>query len=151
MSHGGNAWVYVNAQVFDRAHVYGRAQVYDNAHVYGMAHVYGNAMISGNAVVRGNALVYGDAWVCGGVWRKSPCYIQGTRWAVHPSSPETIRCGCQNHTWKEWHDRYKEISARYGGDDVLEEYILYFNLLCDIYGHKECKIGGNDGTTDRAI
>lgn len=33
--------------------------------------------------------------------------------------------------WVEWHDHYVEISAQHDANDVLEEYIRYFNLLCD--------------------
>lgn len=102
----------------------------------------GDAWVSGNASVSGNARVYGDACVYGGTWNVSPCYIQGTRWPVNISSPETVRCGCQDHTWQEWHDKYKAISRLHGANDVLEEYICYFNLLCVMYGHEDCRIGG---------
>ena len=88
----------------------------------------------------GNAWVCGDAKVCGGKWDKSPCFIQGTIWSINISSPNTVRCGCQNHTWQKWHDSYAAISRLHGADDVLEEYIRYFNLLCDMYGHEDCKI-----------
>ena len=114
-----------------------------------------DAWASGNAKVCGNARVYG------GSWGKPPCYINGTRWSVNTSTPETVRIGCQDHTWHEWHDRYQEISREHNADDVLGEYILYFNLLCNLYGHADCRIvrfddealrggemGGNDGTTD---
>ena len=86
------------------------------------------------------ACVSGDACVCGGKWDKSPCFIQGTRWSINISSPNTVRCGCQKHTWQKWHDSYAAISRLHGADDVLEEYIRYFNLLCDMYGHEDCKI-----------
>lgn len=88
----------------------------------------------------GAAWVSGDAWVCGGKWDKSPCFIQGTRWSINISSPNTVRCGCQEHTWQKWHDSYAAISRLHGADDVLEEYIRYFNLLCGMYGHEDCKI-----------
>lgn len=73
------------------------------------------------------------------------CCIQGTRWTINISSPHTVRCGCQNHTWQEWHDHYAEISKEHGADDVLEEYIRYFNLLCEMYGHEDCKIEREEG------
>lgn len=82
----------------------------------------------------------GDAWVYGGKWDKSPCFIQGTKWSINISSPNTVRCGCQDHTWQKWHDSYAAISRLHNADDVLEEYIRYFNLLCDMYGHEDCKI-----------
>ncbi len=88
----------------------------------------------------GNAWVRDDARVRGGKWDKSPCLIQGTRWSINISSPNTIRCGCQDHTWQKWHNSYAAISRLHGADDVLEEYIRYFNLLCDMYGHEDCKI-----------
>lgn len=94
----------------------------------------------GSAWVYDDARVCGDAQVYGGEWEKSPCYIQGTRWAINISSNDTVQCGCQNHTWQEWHDRYLEISNAHDADDVLEEYIRYFNLLCDMYGHADCRI-----------
>lgn len=112
----------------------GDAWVSDNAWVYGNARVYGDAR------VYGNAWVYGDAWVHGGEWENSPLYIQGSIWPFNISSPETIRCGCQDHTWQEWHDHYREISAEHDADGVLEEYIKYFNLACELYGHEDCKI-----------
>lgn len=93
-----------------------------------------------NAWVYGDAWVYDDAWVYGGSWKTSPCYINGTRWSVNISSPGTVRIGCQDHTWQEWHDRYQEISSEHNAGDVLEEYIRYFNLLCDMYGHADCRI-----------
>ena len=120
----------------------GDAWVYSNARVYGGARVFGDALVYGDACVYGDARVSGDAWVYGGTWNVSPCYIQGTRWSVNISSPETVRCGCQDHTWQEWHDKYKAISRVHGADDVLEEYICYFNLLCVMYGHEDCRIGG---------
>lgn len=88
----------------------------------------------------GNAKVYGDAEVYGGKWDKSPCFIQGTKWSINISSPNTVRCGCQDHTWQKWHDSYAAISRLHNADDVLKEYIRYFNLLCDMYGHEDCKI-----------
>ena len=111
-----------------------------SAWVYGNARVFGDARVSGDARVYGNAQVYGDARVYGGEWEKSPCYIQGTRWAINISSNDTVQCGCQNHTWQEWHDRYLEISNAHDASDVLGEYIRYFNLLCDMYGHVDCRI-----------
>ena len=94
----------------------------------------------GDAKVYGDADVCGDAKVYGGKWDKSPCFIQGTRWSINISSPNTVRCGCQDHTWQKWHDSYAAISRLHNADDVLEEYIRYFNLLCDMYGHEDCKI-----------
>lgn len=118
----------------------GDACVYGDAKVYGNACVYGDAWVGGNAEVYGNAKVGGDAKVYGGKWEKSPCFIQGTRWSINISSPNTVRCGCQDHTWQKWHYSYAAISRLHNADDVLEEYIRYFNLLCDMYGHEDCKI-----------
>lgn len=100
----------------------------------------GDAWVCGDAEVYCNAKVYCNAWICGGAWENSPCYIQGTRWPVNISSPDTVQCGCQNHTWQEWHDQYLKISLIYGAKDVLDEYIRYFNLLCEMYGHNDCRI-----------
>lgn len=100
----------------------------ENLRQYGYAWVYGDAQVSGYArVYRGE-------------WDKSPLYIQGTRWSINISSPDTVQCGCQNHTFQEWHDKYAEISMKYGAEDILDEYIMYFNLICDRYGHEDCKI-----------
>ena len=146
LNHCGDAWIYGNAKVYGDTEVYGNAKVYGNACVYGDAKVYGNACVygdtwvGGNAEVYGNAKVGGDAKVYGGKWEKSPCFIQGTRWSINISSPNTVRCGCQDHTWQKWHYSYAAISRLHNADDVLEEYIRYFNLLCDMYGHEDCKI-----------
>lgn len=88
----------------------------------------------------GNAWVSGDAKVYGGAWPHSPFFVQGTRWSFNITSPNIVRCGCQKHTWQEWHDRYDEISKKHEADDVLSEYIKYFNLACELYGHEGCKI-----------
>ena len=142
----GDAWVYGDAKVYGNAKVCGDAWVYGDAKVCGNAEVYGNACVCGDAEVYGNACVcgdakvYGNAKVYGGKWDKSPCFIQGTRWSINISSPNTVRCGCQDHTWQKWHDSYAAISRLHNADDVLEEYIRYFNLLCDMYGHEDCKI-----------
>ena len=136
----GDTWVGGDAKVYGNAKVYGDARVYGDAKVYGNACVYGDACVGGNAEVYGNAKVGGDAKVYGGKWEKSPCFIQGTRWSINISSPNTVRCGCQDHRWEEWHNHYAEISRRHNGDDVLDEYIQYFNLLCGLYGHEDCAI-----------
>ena len=136
----GNAWVSGTAKVSGNAWVSGNAKVSGTACVSGDAWVSGDAKVSGTAWVRGNAKVSGDAKVSGGKWDKSPCFIQGTRWSINISSPNTVRCGCQEHTWQKWHDSYAAISRLHGADDVLEEYIRYFNLLCGMYGHEDCKI-----------
>ena len=114
LSHANNAWVYDNAWVCDDAWVYD------------------------------NARVYGDAWVYGGEWPHSPFFVQGTRWSFNVASSDIVRCGCQEHTWQEWHDRYAEISKAHEADDVLSEYIRYFNLACELYGHEDCKIEWTD-------
>ncbi len=143
LSQEGIAWVYGNAQVCGNARVYGNAQVYGNARVsgnarvYGDAWVYGNARVSGNARVYGDARVCGDAWVSGGKWEKSPLYIQGTKYSFNIASNDLVRCGCQTHTWPEWHDKYKEIAKAHNAEDILSEYILYFNLACKLYGHED--------------
>lgn len=91
-----------------------------------------------------NARVCGDAGVYGGEWTNSPFFVQGTRWSFNVASSDIVRCGCQEHTWQEWHDRYAEISKEHEADDVLSEYIRYFNLACELYGHEDCKIEWTD-------
>jgi len=112
----------------------------ENLNHCGDAWIYGDACVYGDAKVYGNAKVGGDAKVYGGKWEKSPCFIQGTRWSINISSPNTVRCGCPDHTWQKRHYSYAAISRLHNADDVLEEYIRYFNLLCDMYGHEDCKI-----------
>ena len=77
LAHGGDAWVYGDAQVSGDARVYGDARVSGDAQVsgdawvsgdaqvYGDAWVYGDAHVSGDARVSGDAQVSGDAWVSG--------------------------------------------------------------------------------------
>jgi len=116
LSHEGSCWVYGDAQVCDNAQVYGSAQVCDNARV----------CVS--------------AWVCGGEWDKSPLYIQGTRWSFNGASDTKIQVGCQRHTWQEWHDKFREIAAEHAGEDIIPEYVQYFNLACKLYSHEDCLI-----------
>lgn len=100
----------------------------------------GDCWVYGNAWVYGGAQVYGDTLICGGKWEKSPLYIQGTRWSFSIVSNMKIQVGCQRYTWQEWHDRYLYIAAEYGGEDIIPEYVLYFNLACKLYGHEDCMI-----------
>lgn len=106
----------------------------------GNAWVSGDARVSGDSRVSGNATVSGDAMVHGGEWITSPLYIQGTRYSFNISSPDTIRCGCQDHTWREWHDAYQAIADKHNAADIVREYVLYFNLACKLYGHEDCMI-----------
>lgn len=88
----------------------------------------------------GSAWVYGDACVYGGTWEKPPLYIQGTKYPFNVSSPDTIQCGCQNHTFQEWAQKYQEIAREHGAESIVSEYVEYFNLACKMYGHEDCII-----------
>ncbi len=110
---------------------------YDTAWVYGNATVRGDAIVCDYAQVYGNATVCGCATISGGIWEKSPLYIQGTRWSFYMSSDDTITVGCQTHTFKQWHEKYREIAKEHNALDIISEYILYFNLACVRYGKDE--------------
>ena len=84
--------------------------------------------LSDNAWVFGNARVYGDAW------DKSPLYIQGTRWSVCMCDKTHLKVGCQVHTLEEWGKRYKEIAKQNNAEDSIDEYYLYYELACKLYG-----------------
>ncbi len=162
LSQTGTAWVYGNACVFDNAQVGGNALVYGNAKVYhdacvcGSARVHGDAQVCGNALVYGNAkvcgdacvfgdvLIFGDALVFGSFWGETPLYIQGSKFTFNVVSDHHVRCGCQIHTWREWHDHYMEIALKHGSEDIVPEYVRYFNLACHMYGHEDCLIETTD-------
>ena len=88
----------------------------------------------------GSCWVYDSAQVYGGEWDKSPLYIQGTRWSFNVASDTKIQVGCQRHTWQEWHDKFREIAAEHAGEDIIPEYVQYFNLACKLYSHEDCLI-----------
>ncbi len=100
-----------------------------------------NLSQDGLAWVYGNAWVYGDAWVRGGRWEESPLYIPGTVYPFNVASNELVRCGCQIHTWQEWHDRYLAIARANHAEGIVAEYVQHFNRACQMYGHEDCIIG----------
>lgn len=160
----GDAWIYNGAKVYGNAIVYGDARIHgiadvfddvvisgnaevrDNAGVHGKARIYGkvgvfdDAEVCGEAELFGDAIIGGDARICGGKWWFSPLYIQGSRYSFNVASDTIVRIGCQNHTWKGWHDKYLSIAKRHDAEDVLIEYVQYFNLACRLYGHEDCLI-----------
>ena len=115
LAHDGNAWVSGGAWVFGDAQVFGNAQVFDNARVFG------------------NAWVSGNAWVFSGAWKKSPLYIQGTRYAVCMCGPKTIKIGCQERSIKQWLKHGKKIAEKCGESALVEEYEKYVRLACQLY------------------
>lgn len=129
LSHCGDAWVCGNAQVS------GNARVSDNAHVSGNAQVYGDARVYGDAQVSGNARVYGDAW------DKSPLQIQGTKYMFYAASKNKIGIGCQIHTYAAWHKCWRKVADEHNFTvDEQREYIMYFNIACELYGKQKYKV-----------
>ena len=166
----GNAWVYGNAQVYGDARVSGDAQVSGDARVYGNARVYGDARVFGDARVSGDALVYGDAWVSGDArvygnawvygdaqvsgdaqvfgdaWDTSPLYIQGSRWSLCMVTKSKLKVGCQIHTLKAWSRIYRDVAKYHNAEDILEEYLLYFDVFCKRYlSEAPEEVSGDDG------
>ena len=96
---------------------------------------YGNAWVSGNARVSGNAWVYGDAW------EKSPLYIQGSKYSFATATKDKIKVGHKIYTFKQWNANWKSLAKADGfTEEEIREYVLYFNLACELYGKQDCKI-----------
>ncbi len=53
--------------------------------------------------IRGGVIRGGVIW--GGVWINSPAQVVGIKWSTNQCSPDSIRCGCEIHTAKEWLSR----------------------------------------------
>ena len=123
--------------------VYGDAWVYGDAQVYGDARVYGNARVSGNAQVYGDAQVYGNAWVYGDAWDVSPLYIQGSKWSVCVPQKGFLKVGCQCHSMEEWRTVWKDVARAHDAQDLVQEYVLYYNLAAQRYGYPLLDISDN--------
>lgn len=95
--------------------------------------------LCGNACVCGDARVHGNACVSGGEWRKSPLYIQGTRWAACMCTDNLLKIGCQKHTLEDWQKNYLNIAKENDAEDIAEEYKLYIDLACARYLGQEDK------------
>ena len=143
LDQSGDAWVFGDAQVYGNARVSGDAWVFGNARVSGGAQVYGGARVSGNARVSGDARVFGDTW------KKSPLYIQGTKYAFYMATADKVGCGCQVFTFAGWHKFWRKIAVKFGMTEAEQtEYVSYFNLACERYGKLEFKIDLTDGSGD---
>lgn len=101
--------------------------------------LFGNAWVYGDARVYGNARVSGNALVSGGAWKTSPLYIQGSKWPAYMSAPDVFTIGCQSHTLEYWGEHYKAIARANGAEDIIGEYMEYYNIAVKRYGKKEDK------------
>lgn len=149
-----NAMVYDNATICSYAKIYGNACVGGHVMVFDFAEIYEKARIlSGQAKIFGHALIHGDATIasdddfcgepieiCGGIWKRSPCYIKGSAVPINLAAPDKIACGYETYTFEDWRDNYEWYAKNYNVNKYMQEYIHYFNLLCEISGHEDCKI-----------
>ena len=149
LDQSGDAWVFGDAQVYGDTQVYGDARVFGDAQVSGDARVSGNAWVSGGAQVYGGARVSGNARVFGDTWKRSPLYIQGTKYAFYMATADKVGCGCQVFTFAGWHKFWRKIAVKFGMTEAEQtEYVSYFNLACERYGKLEFKIDLTDGSGD---
>ena len=82
-------------------------------------------------------------------WKKSPLYIQGTKYAFYMATANKVGCGCQVFTFAGWHKFWRKIAAKFGMTEAEQtEYVSYFNLACERYGKLEFKIDLTDGSGD---
>ncbi len=113
------AWVHV------RTRIYGKYKSSTDAVIIGGV-IRGGEIIGG--VIRGGEIIGGVIWggeirggeiwggeirggvirggvIWGGVWINSPAQVVGIKWSTNQCSPDSIRCGCEIHTAKEWLSR----------------------------------------------
>lgn len=100
-----------------------------------------NGDIGGWIEKEDNISFYGDAWVYGDAWKESPLYIHGTKFCFCICSKNEIKIGCHVHSFAAWKRNWKRIAKENGfPDEKIKEYILYFNMACDLYGKEKYKI-----------
>ena len=134
------------------------AWVADNACVFGGAVVSGNTLIEDDAQIYGNAKIHGsigepltiswDLKVHGGEWTETPYYGSGAIWMINISSPDTVRIGCRDYTFKKWHRSFKAIMRVYRMEAIDEkgvrECVEIYNRICHIYGKQKYAVDLNE-------
>ena len=96
-----------------------------------------------NLSVSGNAWVYGDARVSGNAWDVSPLYIQGSKWSVCVPQKGFLKVGCQCYSMEEWRTVWKDVARAHDAQDLVQEYVLYYNLAAQRYGYPLLDISDN--------
>ena len=55
------------------------------------------------------------------------------------STPDVFTIGCQSHTLEHWAKHYKAIARANHAEDLIDEYMDYYNIAVKRYGKKEDK------------
>lgn len=163
----GNGHVFEGATIFEEAKVFGNAIVSGKAYIAGRSEVYENATVIGRCFLNDFTRIHGDATVCevdvpifleldteihGGRWSEPPYFQSGSTWNVNVTSPISFRIGCMDYPFSRWPKSWKAI-ARLGKealakrlgetteitDELIAEYLQYFNKACDATGNQEYK------------
>lgn len=105
-----NEWgQYANCNGDDGGWVHSSARIYYPQSVY----VGDNAILRGGTFYGG--VFYGGTFYRGefrrgvfsnsdAIWHDSPPQLTGRRWSTHQANVDTVRCGCEEHTFDEWKD-----------------------------------------------
>ncbi len=98
------AWVHVSVKVFGKYRS-GDDGVIRGGEIWG-GEIWGGEIWGGEiwgGVIRGGEIWGGVIW--GGEWKNTPVQVVGIRWDTNQCSHDSIRCGCEIHTVKEWQSR----------------------------------------------
>ena len=56
------------------------------------------------------------------------------------SSKSTLKIGRQDHTLEYWKKHYKAIARANNAEDIIDEYMMYYNVAVARYGKTEDKL-----------
>ena len=59
---------------------------------------------------------------------------------------KNLKIGCQIHSLDEWGKRYKAIARANNAEDIIDEYMLYYNVAVARYGAKRAPREGGAST-----
>ena len=59
----------------------------------------------------------------------------------YAATKNKIGIGCQIHSYAAWSKCYCKVAEKYGFSDAEQrEYIMYFNIACELYGKQKYKV-----------
>ena len=59
----------------------------------------------------------------------------------YAATKNKIGIGCQIHTYAAWHKCWRKVADVHNFTvDEQREYIMYFNLACELYGKQKYKV-----------
>jgi hypothetical protein len=96
-----------------------------------------SAFYQGKTIIEGNVkIAYDGVDIYGCHWFKNPLQIQGSRYSFSVVGDNLISIGCAIKTIEEWRDSYIDLMNEHSFSEIEKyEYVSYFNLASDLYGH----------------